>query len=77
MLIVRLYLHSSFGTTYVFRMLDHSSIELTRVGEAGTLDRASGLWQAIRAAVAGGGFFIPPLRPIRQTTNSLILVRCH
>jgi choline dehydrogenase-like flavoprotein len=70
MLIARLYLHSSQGTTYAFHTPDHSNVEITRIREAPPLDRGSGLWPALRAAVSQNSFVIPPLRPIRSVTSS-------
>jgi hypothetical protein len=70
MLIARLYLHSSQGTTYAFHTSDDSNIEITGIRRVGPFDRATGLWPALRAAVSRGSFLVPPLRPIQGATSS-------
>jgi hypothetical protein len=70
MLIARLYLHSSHGTSYAFRMADSPNIEICRIAQAHPFNNGTGLWAAIRRAASQAGFFIPPLRPMRHATSS-------
>ena len=70
LLIARVYLHSSQSPTYGFRLRGGSPLEIAPLRPALPMDRSGGLWPAIRSAVTRSGFFIPPLRPVRQGTSS-------
>lgn len=65
----RLYLHSALSSSYLLRLEDGRPVfDAAAVPDAEATVRR--LMRAIRTAVRGDGFYVPPVPPIRQRTNS-------
>lgn len=65
----RLYLHSDLSQAYAMRLAgDSIALSPARIPDAD--DEVRSILSSIRAALRGSSFFIPPVKPVKQKSNS-------